>query len=236
MVVHLRLLLTAVFVIPLFAACRDDDDGGSSSTPPTSSTSSSRFCYLAKDKGSCECVAVSEDSSRPSADWSKVSACNSSTVGASLVCSVDTKVDGTTTSCSCAAIGCKEEGGRCTCGSGYPSSTITSCTKSYEWCCARNDSASCYCSNGNFGSACGNDEKNVKTCVRSDVKTTTDEKSNCDGLRFVAPPPSPPSSGGGSGGCKSSSECLGKCSTRCYDCRSGSCACGRIGSSGSCIY
>jgi hypothetical protein len=55
-------------------------------------------------------------------------------------------------------------------------------------------------------------------------------------LRFVAPPPSPPSSGGGSGGCKSSSECLGKCSTRCYDCRSGSCACGRIGSSGSCIY
>jgi hypothetical protein len=183
--------VTVASVIALFAiACSvlDSDSSSSSSGASGASAPTKGVCYIAKDKGRCECVAKSEDSTRPAADWSKVDACNETTVGKRLACDSDTKVDGSTTTCGCTPLQCKKHSGdypNCRCDASGEGDDTTECTGS-EWYCAQNDGSSCYGGNGSFGSACANEESTVTGCKLSDLKPTSDQKTSCDGLSFVA--------------------------------------------------
>lgn len=217
-------------------ACSSD---GSSTGASSGASTVTPSCYRSADGTACDCQASNDDATRSASDYTKVASCNSSTMSGALSCFVDTTVDGNTSSCSCQKVSCYVSGDRCYCGpASGKTDDLAGCSPSdYEWCCGKNDDSECHCGNGAFGSGCGNEEANVTSCTRSSIRLPSSSKSSCDGLKWTPPPP--PSSGGGGGDdgeCSSSSECSGKCSTRCYDCRSKSCVCGRIGSSGSCIY
>lgn len=208
------------------SACSSSGDGSSSSSSG-SGASTAGHCYAKLDGSECDCVAANDDSNRASTDWRKVSGCSSSTMSKSLSCFADTKVDGTSTTCTCLAIGCDEgDGSRCYCGQGHgPKSTASSCTK-YEWYCVRDDNTECYGGNGTFGSACGNDEHNVTSCAKGTLSLAKDAMASCDRLRFVEPAPS----GGGGGGSSSGSECSGchsdsDCHDKCKRCDRTTCSC-----------
>lgn len=212
--------------LALLVCCTSGGSGVTSSSSGSSGgaggTPSQGFCYLSSNGRSCECVASNDDANRPAADWSKVTTCDGSAFtgnSGKAVCFADTKIDGTTTTCNCQPLGCRNRGGDyrfCSCG---PISTdegteTTECTGA-EWYCGANDGTSCYAGNGSFGSACGNDENNVTSCKLADIKLTTDQRTTCAGLKFVAPPPSTSSSSssssGGCTGCSSDSDCHDKC-------------------------
>jgi hypothetical protein len=70
-----------------------------------------------------------------------------------------------------------------------------------------------------------------------DFSQCVSEVSNCWGKLSCDGQGCPSGGGGGGrGGCTSDSQCSGECSGDCYQCLSGSCSCGYVGVSGSCIY
>jgi len=202
----------------MFGSLGPTSGAGGSVTKPS--------CYLTKSGDFCECVAKNEDDSRPTSQWTKVSACNEATTDTPLTCTTDTKVDGTTTSCTCTSFRCAlGSGGSCQCGASGSGDAVASC-KSFEWYCARVDRTSCYGGNGTYGSACGNDEENVPSCSMSIIEREDGNIASCDGLKFVAPPPPAPSSGStssGCSGCSSDSDCHDKCQR----CDRSTCSCVR---------
>lgn len=146
-------------------------------------------CYVATDKKSCSCYAQNKDSSLSAADWTKVDACTEAKAGFGLTCYADVKVDGTTSECDCGRFvpSCKITGTGyrgCTCDPESDGTDAKCSGPSYAWCCARTDGTSCYCGNGNSGSACGNEEVNVTSCGKTDLKRAKDWRTSCDGLKY----------------------------------------------------
>lgn len=213
-----------VVTMPLFGlvfAC--SSGGGNGSGLPSGSTGSSAtggsatkpHCYLHRTDLTCECLAKDDDDNHLAADWRKVEKCNEATVGSPISCSVDTKVNGETTSCYCSGFRCVVNNGRCSCGVNAQGEEVAACDED-EWYCGKTNKTECHGGNGNYGSACANEEENVTTCSMAKVVRAEDDEKSCDGLRFVQPPPPPPSSGSGSGsgscsGCSSDSDCHDKC-------------------------
>ncbi|MBL8612933.1 MAG: hypothetical protein JNL38_36675 [Myxococcales bacterium] len=147
-------------------------------------------CYLAKSGKACECYAQNKDGEFSAADYTKVAQCTEAKAGFALTCYVDTKVDGTTSSCSCNRFvpECKITGSGyrgCVCDPDSEGTDGACSGPKYEWCCAANDGTSCYCGNGNSGSACGNEEANVPTCSKATIKRAKGALTSCDGLKFA---------------------------------------------------
>jgi hypothetical protein len=203
-----------VFAALVLASACTDAISPSSAGSGTGGTATTPSCYLSRSGDSCECVASNEDDSRPSADWTKVTACNETTAKSPLTCTVDTKVDGTTTSCTCIRFRCAVNGGRCACGTYAEGETVASCTD-FEWYCGADDKTACFGGNGTYGSACGNEEHNIPSCSMANVVRPDDVLASCDGLRFVAPAPSSstptPDGDDKCTGCSSDSDCHDEC-------------------------
>jgi hypothetical protein len=143
-------------------------------------------CYLNVGASSCTCYAANMDGSLSGNSNKKVAQCNEANVGG-VSCTADVRVDGTTDQCSCElfAPACDDSGGTCYCKASSAQKD-TRCTPSkYMWCCASDDSSQCYCGNGNFGSACGNNEHTVSTCSATDVIRASYAKTSCDGFKFA---------------------------------------------------
>ncbi len=229
---------------------------GCSSPDDTSSGSDKSFCYKRRDGTACSCFA--EEQSLAASDWSTTTSCTGT-------CCADTDTSGATSTCVCGTVarhGCVEyEDGSCRCdGSaavlGPKERAVERCSaKAGQECCEDSAAAKAFCSCE--GTACADQRitlNKVSSCSRRatvkplacsglELEATGDSTKaplvSCNGLSWRAKDTGTGNGGGGGGTkpeCTSSSECLGKCSSGCYDCRAKSCVCGRKTSAGSCTY
>lgn len=239
-------VLTVAGMLAAVPAC-------SSSASSGGSAAASAHCYRASTGSGCFCFNTDQASGYAPPSYQSVTACTTSSIE-SAECCLDTDSSGQTESCMCyerpTACSDGDDGCKCPADQGSTAPHVSSCGPKDGQICCENDSGGCSCGREQYpGAGCVGYEgrpngsaTKVATChapakLESMCSTGATTATSCDGVRWkTPPPPAPPSAGGSDGECSSSGDCIGSCSSSCYDCRAHSCVCGRKGSSGSCVY